>query len=113
MTMIATSPSFISSHATASASTLRISATRMERATDLSLLCPALFMHDPYSATATSHSKRPHEQLGPTQQWKRRKEAQQVLHTIDCPPQALLQQPLVTPADVIHLSKATREQIRS
>jgi hypothetical protein len=65
------------------------------------------------SNTLVARAKRPYEELGRTQQWKRRKAAAQLLQSIDCPPQAIRQPPAVTPADVLHLSTAERDRTRT
>lgn len=63
--------------------------------------------------TAQLRTKRPYDQLGSTQRWKRRKKAREALQQIDCPLQALIEQPTTTPAQLIHLPTSVREQIRT
>jgi hypothetical protein len=62
-------------------------------------------------------SKRPYDSLGPTQRWKRRKQAladiTNTLQQTGCPIDALQLQPRATPAELLHLSTAERERIRS
>ena len=62
-------------------------------------------------------SRKPYEALQSTQKWKRRKEAREavdeVLDRIGCPLEAIHSPPRPSPADLIHLSTAVREQIRS
>jgi len=70
----------------------------------------------PHSAPA-ARFKRPYHSLAPTQQWKRRK----TLHTqvaaaaekVGCPLEAILPQPRAAPEELLHLSTAERERIRS
>jgi hypothetical protein len=61
--------------------------------------------------------KRPYDTLGPTQRWKRRKQAladiTNALQQHGCPIEALQLQPRVTPEHLVGLSTAVREQIRS
>jgi len=65
----------------------------------------------------TSRSKRPYDQLQSTQRWKRRRSAREVvtavLEEIGCPAADVLPAPRATPADVLHLSTAERERIRT
>ena len=64
-----------------------------------------------------ARSKRPYDSLGPTQRWKRRKQAladiTNTLQQTGCPIGSLQLQPRATPAELVHLSTATREEIRS
>ena len=64
-------------------------------------------------AEPAPRAKRPYSQLGRTQRWKRRKQAEQALQAIDCPPLALQQHPAVMPGDVLHLSKSERDRTRT
>lgn len=65
---------------------------------------------------AIPRKKHPYNLLQPTQQWKRRKQAQeavtQVLDTIDVPLQAIVPSSIPSPAELLHLSTSVREQIR-
>ena len=62
-------------------------------------------------------SKRPYDAIGPTQQWKRKKQATEavagVLHRIGVPLAAILPPSMPAPADLMHLPTSVREQIRS
>jgi hypothetical protein len=64
-----------------------------------------------------SRFKRPYDTLRPTQQRERRKQAtaeiSNILTKIDCPRTAVLPTPSTPPSNLIHLSTAVREQIRS
>lgn len=77
------------------------------------LASPPVPTTHPSVDAASPRSKRPYEQLHSTQQWKRRKAAHQALNEIGCPIEALHSHPSVTAANVIHLSTAERERIRS
>lgn len=61
--------------------------------------------------------KRPYEQLGSTQRYKRRKEARgavaAVLERIGCPAEEVLPIQRTTPAELLHLSTAERVRIRT
>jgi hypothetical protein len=67
--------------------------------------------------TPPARSKRPYDSLGPTQRWKRRKQAladiTNTLRQTGCPIEALPLQPRATPAELVHLPTSVREQIRS
>jgi hypothetical protein len=69
------------------------------------------------SVLPTARQKRPYESLGPTQQWKRRKQATeavtQALHQIGVPIEAVHPIPTPSPADVLHLSTAERGRVRT
>jgi hypothetical protein len=62
-------------------------------------------------------SKRPYDTLGPTQQWKRRKQAladiTNTLQLTGCPVTSLRLQPRTTPAELIHLPTSVRHAIRT
>jgi hypothetical protein len=62
-------------------------------------------------------AKRPYEELQPTQKWKRRKKLQTevaaAVEKVGCPLEAINQPPVPSPAELIHLSTAVREQIRT
>ena len=62
-------------------------------------------------------TKRPYATLGPTQQWKRRKQAladiTNTLQQTGCPLETLKLHPRPSPAELLHLSTADRERIRS
>jgi hypothetical protein len=62
-------------------------------------------------------AKRPYDSLGSTQRWKRRKEAKaavaQVLDEIGVPLQVIQPPPKPSPAELLHLSTAERERIRT
>ena len=64
-----------------------------------------------------SRSKRPYDTLRPTQQWERRTKAraavEQVLQQIGVPPDVIHTPPPPTPADVLHLTTAERERVRT
>ena len=64
-----------------------------------------------------SRAKRPYDQVGPTQKWKRRKEAKaavaQVLSDVGVPSDAITPPSTPAPADLIHLPTSVREKIRS
>jgi hypothetical protein len=68
-------------------------------------------------AAATPRTKRPYDTLGPTQQWKRRKQAladiTNTLQNTGCPLESLQLQSRPSPAELIHLSTAERERIRT
>jgi len=67
--------------------------------------------------TPIPRTKRPYDQLGPTQQWKRRKQAladiTNTMQQTGCPIDALRLQQRLSPAELIHLPTSVREQIRS
>lgn len=67
--------------------------------------------------TPVTRAKRPYDTLQPTQQWKRRKQAladiTNTLQKTGVPIDALPLQPRPSPADLVHLSTAERERIRS
>ena len=67
-------------------------------------------------ATGT-RAKRPYDSLGSTQRWKRRKEAKaavaEVLDEIGCPLEVIQPQQKPSPAELLHLSTAERERIRT
>ncbi len=71
----------------------------------------------PTTAEATARQKRPYDTLGPTQQWKRRKEASaavsHVLEQVGCPMEAVVPAATPSPADVLHLSTAERDRVRT
>jgi hypothetical protein len=68
-------------------------------------------------AAPVQRTKRPYDTLGPTQRWKRRKQAlADITNTLEqhgCPIDALPLHPHVTPEELVHLPTAVREQIRS
>jgi hypothetical protein len=68
-------------------------------------------------APKQQREKRPYGTLQSTQQWKRRKQLQSVIaeasQQIGCPVEALHLQQRTTPEELLGLSTATREQIRS
>jgi hypothetical protein len=67
--------------------------------------------------TPLPRAKRPYELLGPTQKWKRRKAAAaavtQVLQQHDIPLAVIQPQPKISPTDVLHLSTAERDRVRT
>ena len=67
--------------------------------------------------TSVPRTKKPYDAIGPTQQWKRRKQAladiTNTLQQTGCPLQALKLHPRPSPREWIHLPTAVREQIRS
>jgi hypothetical protein len=66
----------------------------------------------PTLAPPTQRAKRPYETLGPTQQWKRRRQARSSLQAVDCPLEVLRPEP-PPPAALLHLPTSVREAIRS
>ena len=68
-------------------------------------------------STPIPRTKRPYDQLQSTQQWKRRKQTlvdiTNTLQQTGCPLQVLKLHPRPSPAELIHLPTAVREQIRS
>ena len=71
----------------------------------------------PVAAVKQLRAKRPYNTLGATQRWKRRKQAladiTNTLQQIGCPMQSLQLQPRASPAELLHLSTAERERIRT
>ena len=67
--------------------------------------------------TSIPRTKRPYDSLQPTQQWKRRKQAHeavtQVLDEIGVPLEVIQAPPTPSPADVLHLSTAERDRVRT
>ena len=67
--------------------------------------------------TSIPRTKRPYDSLQPTQQWKRRKQAHeavtQVLDDIGVPLEVIQAPPTPSPADVLHLSTAERDRVRT
>jgi len=67
--------------------------------------------------TKQQRVKRPYEALQSTQQWKRRKEARaavaEVLHQVGCPLKAIHSPPTPSPEELLHLTTAERERIRT
>ena len=67
--------------------------------------------------THIPRSKRPYDSLQPTQKWKRKKQAHEavakVLNEIGVPLDAIQSPSTPSPADVLHLSTAERERIRT
>ena len=79
---------------------------------------PASPPSSPSSSPAPSpRFKRPYDQLGSTQKWKRKKKAReavaQVLDEIGVPADVITPPSTPSPADLIHLPTSVREQIRS
>ena len=68
-------------------------------------------------SSKSPREKRPYDSLGPTQRWKRRKQAladiTNVLQQHGCPIEVLPLHPRVTPEQLVGLSTTVREQIRS
>ena len=69
------------------------------------------------ASTPPARTKRPYDTLGPTQQWKRRREMRAAVTTaeqgVHCPLQAIQPQPCAAPEELLHLSTAERERIRT
>ena len=67
--------------------------------------------------TPTPRTKKPYDAIGPTQQWKRRKQAMaditNVLQQHGVPMEAIHSPPTPSPVDVLHLSTAERERVRT
>ena len=74
---------------------------------------PARYPH----GVPSPRAKRPYEELQPTQKWKRRKKLQTevaaAVERVGCPLEAINPPPVPPPAELIHLSTAVREQIRT
>ena len=74
---------------------------------------PARFPH----GVPSPRAKRPYEELQPTQKWKRRKqlhaEVTAAVAKVGCPLEVISQPSLPPPAELIHLSTAVREAIRT
>ena len=64
-----------------------------------------------------ARAKRPYDTLQPTQQWKRRKQLQSAIteaeQQVSCPVEALHLQQRTTPEELLHLTTAERERIRT
>jgi hypothetical protein len=69
------------------------------------------------SSQPIPRSKRPYDSLQPTQKWKRRKRAReavaQAAAEVGCPLEAIQPQPRATPEELLHLTTAERERIRT
>lgn len=67
--------------------------------------------------TPVARAKRPYDSLQSTQQWKRRKAARagvaEVLQHVGCPLEAIHSPPTPSPEELLHLTTAERERIRT
>ena len=66
---------------------------------------------------AQQRVRKEYEEIGPTQQWKRRKQARAAVTTalqqVGCPLDAIHSPPAPSPAELLHLSTAEQERIRT